>query len=203
MKDRMETVRPFFQFLHKFIDFSEEEFNEYVRPYLEVRHFKKKELISRPEEIEDYLNFVTKGLARKFYLRGKEEINVQISTEGHIIHSEESFHSRLPSEYSVEAIEPTTVVSITYENLEKVYSNYPKIERLGRLVTVFSLVIKDKRQMNLIRLSPRDRFIDFIHKNPELLQRVPQKYLASYLNIQPETFSRFKHLVRVRKTEGL
>jgi CRP-like cAMP-binding protein len=203
MKDRMETVRPFFQFLHKFIDFSEVEFNDYVRPYLEVRQFKKKELISRPDEIEDYLNFVTKGLARKFYLRGKEEINVQISTEGHIIHSEESFHSRLPSEYTVEAIEPTTVVSITYENLEKVYSNYPKMERLGRLVTIFSLVIKDKRQMNLIRLSPRDRFIDFIHKNPELLQRVPQKYLASYLNIQPETFSRFKHLVRVRKSEGL
>jgi hypothetical protein len=44
--------------------------------------------------------------------------------------------------------------------------------------------------------TPRERFIYFVNRNPELLQRVPQKYLASYLNIKPETFSRFKHLVR-------
>jgi hypothetical protein len=45
-------------------------------------------------------------------------------------------------------------------------------------------------------MTPRERFIDFVTKNPELLQRVPQKCLASFLNIKPETFSRFKHMVR-------
>jgi hypothetical protein len=45
-------------------------------------------------------------------------------------------------------------------------------------------------------MSPRERFLNFVTKNPELMQRVPQKYLASYLNIKPETFSRFKHLLR-------
>jgi hypothetical protein len=54
----------------------------------------------------------------------------------------------------------------------------------------------------MIKLTPRERFLDFVHKNPELLQRVPQKYLASYLNIQPETFSRFKHLLRERKKQS-
>jgi hypothetical protein len=53
--------------------------------------------------------------------------------------------------------------------------------------------------MNMIKHSPRERFLEFVHKNPELLQRVPQKYLASFLNIQPETFSRFKHMLRVKK----
>src|SRR6476646_5275233 len=109
----MDNIRPFFQFLHKFIDLSEEEFDELIRPYLEVRHFKKKQVITKSGDTEDYLNFVTKGLVRKFYRKSKEEINVQISTEGHIIHSEESFHSRTPSEYVIETVEPTTVVSIT------------------------------------------------------------------------------------------
>jgi len=195
----MDNIRPFFQFLHKFIDLSEEEFDELIRPYLEVRHFKKKQVITKSGDIEDYLNFVTKGLVRKFYRKGKEEINVQISTEGHIIHSEESFHSRTPSEYVIETVEPTTVVSITYDNLDKLYDSSHKMEKLGRLVTTFSMVVKDRRQMNLIRLTPRERFLDFVHKNPELLQRVPQKFLASYLNIQPETFSRFKHLLKEKR----
>lgn len=192
----MEHVRLFFQFLHKFITLSEEEFDEYIRPNIEVRHFKKKQLITKDGEIEDYFNFITKGLARKYYKKGNQEINVQISTEGHIIHAQESFHSRTPSEYFIEAIEPTTVVSITYDNLEKIYSQSHKMERLGRLVITFTMIIKDRWLMNMLKHTPRERFLDFVQKNPELLQRVPQRYLASYLNIQPETFSRFKHLLR-------
>jgi CRP-like cAMP-binding protein len=192
----MENTRLFFQFLHKFVTLSEEEFDEQIRPYVEVRHFKKKQLITKENEIENYFNFITKGLVRKYYKKGVAEINTQIATEGHLIHSQESFHSRTPSEYVVEAIEPSTMVSITYDNLEKIYSSSHKLERLGRLVITFSMVIKDRWQINMIKLTPRERFIDFVHKNPDLLQRVPQKYLASYLNIQPETFSRFKHLLR-------
>ena len=192
----MENIRLFFQFLHKFVTLSEEEFDEQIRPYVEVRHFRKKQLITKENEIENYFNFITKGLVRKYYKKGIAEINTQIATEGHLIHSQESFHSRTPSEFVVEPIEPSTMVSITYDNLEKIYSNSHKLERLGRLVITFSMVIKDRWQINMIKLTPRERFIDFVHKNPDLLQRVPQKYLASYLNIQPETFSRFKHLLR-------
>jgi hypothetical protein len=54
----------------------------------------------------------------------------------------------------------------------------------------------------MIKMTPRERFLNFIMKNPELLQRVPQKYLASYLNIKPETFSRFKHLLRSNSRNG-
>ena len=196
----MDNIRSFFQFLHKFITLSEEEYDELIRPYIEIRHFKKKQIITRAGEVEEYLNFVTRGLVRKYYHKGKVEINTQISTEGHIIHAQESFHSRRPSEYTIEAIEPTTMVSITYENLERLYANSHKMEKLGRLIITFTMVVKDRWQVNMIKLTPRERFLDFVHKNPELLQRVPQKFLASYLNIQPETFSRFKHLLR-RRTE--
>jgi CRP-like cAMP-binding protein len=192
----MDNYRPFFQFLHKFIDLSETEFEELIRPFITLRHFKKKQVITPSGEVEDYMNFITRGLARKYYKKGKEEINTQISTEGHIIHAQESFHSRNASEYVVEAIEPTTLVSITYDNLEKLYSSSHKMERLGRLVITFTMIIKDRWQKNMIKLTPRERFLDFVHKNPELLQRVPQKFLASYLNIQPETFSRFKHMLK-------
>ena len=192
----MDNIRSFHQFLHKFVDLSEAEFDHYIRPRIELRQFAKKELLSRSGEVENYLNFIARGLVRKFYVKADEEINTQISTEGHIIHCQESFHSRTASEYAIEAIEPTTAVSITYDNLNHLYHTWPKMERLRPNLITFTMVIKDRWQMNLVRLTPRERFLDFVHKNPELLQRVPQKYLASYLNIQPETFSRFKHLLR-------
>ncbi|HNC38116.1 MAG TPA: Crp/Fnr family transcriptional regulator, partial [Chitinophagaceae bacterium] len=59
-----------------------------------------------------------------------------------------------------------------------------------------TLVLKDKWQMQLVKMDPRERFLKFVSHNPELMQRVPQKYLASFLNIKPETFSRYKHLIK-------
>ena len=198
----MNVVKPFLDYIRKFIEIPDEEFQQYIYPYIVVRKYTKKQIITETGQIENYFNFIIKGLARKYYKKGKEEINTQISFEGHIMHSQESFHSRKPSEYSIEAIEPTTLVSITYDNLEKIYARSSKMEHLARLIITYTMVVKDRWQMQLVKHTPRERFIHFVNRNPELLQRVPQKYLASYLNIKPETFSRFKHLVRASsKTE--
>lgn len=132
-------------------------------------------------------------------LKNKEEIHTQISKEGQIILVQDSFLSREPSNYCLEAIEPTTLISISYKNLETIYSSSAKMEHLGRKVVTSIAILQDKWQSKLVQETPRERFIDFVSRNPDLIQRVPQKYLASLLNIKPETFSRFKHLLRARK----
>ena len=192
----MSRQKSLLDFLNKFIPLSLDEYDELIAPYILKRHFDKKSIITSAGEVENYLNFIDSGLARKYYKKTNEEVNTQISYEGHIIHSQESFHSRTPSEYSIEAIEPTVLSSITYECLEEMYSSSEKMQRLGRLIITATMVMKDKWQSQLVKLSPRERFISFVTRHPELMQRVPQKYLASYLNIKPETFSRFKHLVK-------
>lgn len=203
----MDSVRTFMIFLQKISDLTEEEFNKHLLPVCKVRRFAKKDIVTRTGEIENHFNFIVKGLARKFYQKSHHEINVQISMEGHMMLSQESFHSRLPSEYTIEAIEPTTLVSISYDDAEKMFASCQRMEHLGRIIVTYSMVIKDKWQMQLIKMTPRERFVSFVTKNPGLMQRVPQKFLASYLNIKPETFSRFKHLLRsshvARKTNGL
>lgn len=197
----MEETKPFFLFLNKFAEITEEEYQSILEPYIIIRTFNKKEFISKPGEIENYFNFLLSGLVRKFYKKGKEEINTQISFEGHLILAEESFYSRQPSEYYIEAIEPTKALSISFQDMEKVYNQNQKFEHLGRLIIVHNFLLKDKWQLQMVKMTPRERFINFVTKNPELLQRVPQKYLASYLNIKPETFSRFKHLLRAPKKQ--
>lgn len=202
-KNVMDISRPFREYISKFVNISDEEYTELVMPILKVRRFDKKGILTRAGEIEDYFNFVIKGLVRKYYRKNHHEINTQISTEGHIIHSQESFHSRQPSEYFVEAIEPTVVVSVTFDDLEALFARSKKMEHLGRLVITHTMVLKDRWQMQLVKMTPRERFLHFVTRNPELMQRVPQKFLASYLNIKPETFSRFKHLLRGHVKNGV
>lgn len=192
----MTAKKTFHDFLNKFITVTQEEYNALIHPCIIKRQFEKKSIITYAGEIENFMNFIDKGLVRKFYKKENDEINTQISHEGHIIHAQESFHSRSPSEYTIEAIEPVELTSITYECLERIYSSSERMQQLGRLVITTTMVLKDKWQSQLVKLSPRERFITFVTKHPELMQRVPQKYLASYLNIKPETFSRFKHLVK-------
>jgi CRP-like cAMP-binding protein len=192
----MENLKQFLEFLRKFVNITDEEFEKCLVPVIKVRRFGKKEYLIKAGEIEDHFNFITKGLIRKYYKKNSNAINTQISMEGHIILSQESFYSRKPSEYYVETIEPSVVISIKYDDLESIFNQSQKMEHLGRLVVTHTLVIKDRWQMQMIKMTPRERFLNFVIKNPALLQRVPQKYLASYLNIKPETFSRFKHLLR-------
>jgi CRP-like cAMP-binding protein len=192
----METDLRFIQFLNKFIPFTQEDYNRLLKPYVHVRKFDKKVIILHAGETENYINFIISGLVRKYYKKGNEEINTQISFENHIIHAQESFHSRKPSEYTIETIEPTVLVSIDYDDLEKAYAASHKMEHMGRLIITTAMIVKDSWQMQMITLSPRERFIKFVNKNPDLVQRVPQKFLASFLYIKPETFSRFKHLLK-------
>jgi CRP-like cAMP-binding protein len=182
---RMEPIELFLSFLNKFVPLSADDFQTIIVPYIEVRSFKKKEVITQIGETENHINFVGKGLVRKYFVKDNSEIITQISREGQIIHSQESFYSRTPSNYIVEAIEPSTLLSISYENLETIFQTNASMERMGRLIVTYIMVINERWQMSLLKLSPRERFISFVQNNSELMQRVPQKYLASLLNIQP------------------
>jgi CRP-like cAMP-binding protein len=192
----METLAPFLNYLRKFVNVTDDEFTRCLLPIIKIRRVGKKEFVTKAGEVENHFNFIVKGLVRKYYKKNSHEINTQISMEGHIILSQESFHSRTPSEYYIETIEPTVFISIKYDDLEHLYSASKKMEHLGRLVITHTMMIKDRWQMQMVKMTPRERFLNFVMKNPDLMQRVPQKFLASYLNIKPETFSRFKHLLK-------
>ena len=98
----MDSVKSFYKYLKRFADLTEEEFNQLVLPVIKVRRFGKKDIVLKAGEIEQHFNFIVKGLVRKYYRKGHQEINTQISMENHLILSQESFHSRTPSEYFVE-----------------------------------------------------------------------------------------------------
>jgi len=187
------------KYIDQFIDLPAEELEALINS-IEVRSVDKKVRLTDVSETEKYLYFVIKGLARKFFYKGKEEIITQIAKEGELISSSVSYFSGMPSGYVIETVEPTTFYSLHHDRAEQLYSRYPKLERLSRLIITELFLQKEVWELERIRYSTKERFLRFMNDNPELFQRVPQKYLASYLNIKPETFSRLKHLLRTKKS---
>lgn len=159
----------------------------------QVRNFDKKIIVVYEGETEPYLNLVMKGLVRKYFLKGDEEVVTQFASEGELISSADSFLSQSPSLYCTETIEPTTFLSFSKVSIETLFKNNPKWQRLGRLLMSQLLIEKENWELDNIRLTTQERFVRFMNENPGLVARVPQKFLASYLGIQPETFSRLKN----------
>lgn len=188
----------FYHYLQGYVPLTRQEFHQ-LEPYFEIREFEKKVKVIDAGEVERYLNVIAWGLVRKYLPVRNREITVQLASEGHIIHSELSFHYRVPSRAVVETIEPSVFISISYDSLEQLYMRFPKVERLGRLMISDLFIKKDSRYFDQLRKTIRERFLEYVNTHPQMLQRVPQKYIASYLNIKPETFSRLKHLMRPRR----
>lgn len=162
--------------------------------YCEWRKFPKKTVLLQEGRVDDYLNIVVTGLVRKYIRIHQKEQTLQLATEGHLVHAEISFLSRQPSNVELETLEPTTLISLRFDKMEEALKNFPQGERLGRLMLTAMYIKKDERRYARASKSVRERFFDYLAHHPHMLKRVPQKYLASYLNIKAETFSRLKHL---------
>jgi CRP-like cAMP-binding protein len=188
------------EFLNQYTEVTAQDF-EILMSKVEHHSFEKKTVLTNIGEVEQRMYYVLQGLVRKYFFRGKNEINTHIVKEGGIIGSGGSFLTGLPSRYIVETLEPVTLLSISREKLEEFMSQDKKYERIVRIMLTHYFLIQEQRILDNIRFTTRERFIRFMHENPELVQRVPQKQLASYLKIKPETFSRLKHLMINRKNK--
>ena len=182
------------RYLQRFMTITMDEL-KMLLSYCEMRQVEKRTILVKEGEVDNYLNMVVKGLVMKYVRVKKSDMILQLATEGHVIHSEISFLTRSPSLVFVETLEPTIMVSLTYDKMEEALDKFPQGERLGRLILTGMYVKKEESRYYRLLRSPRERFLDYINAHPHMLQRVPQKYLASYLNIKPETFSRMKHMV--------
>ncbi|GGA87643.1 Crp/Fnr family transcriptional regulator [Puia dinghuensis] len=190
----LELVR---RYVSGYVSLTNEEF-ALLAEKLEVRTFQRRVQLLRAGEVEYYMNFVVAGLVRMYFYRGKTEVITNIAREGELISSSSSFLSGMPSHYYIETLEPTTLLSITHDNLDEIYGKSVRIERVGRLMTTQFVMQKEEWEYECMRLDTRERFTRFVERYPDLLQRVTQKDLASYLNMKPETFSRLKNQIKKR-----
>jgi len=180
-----------FAYINRFVDLTDAE-RKVLRQQIQIMTCVPKQVLTNIGELEQHTYFIEKGLVRKYFYRGQEEITVQISKEGQLISSSVSFLSGVPSDFGIETMEPCTLAFITKSGMETLYEYSVNFEKMGRLIILEWMLMKEKTDTFRMISSPKERFAQFIRENPDLLARVPQKYLASLLDIKPETFSRFK-----------
>ncbi len=170
-----------------------------IKPFLKLRYFKKGEYIIREGEVEYYLSAVASGCVRHFIMKGIDEISFEFAFENELSNSYASFLSRQPSRIFIEAMEDVCLVSIHYDSLQELYKDSAIGERIGRLTTENYYIWREQRELMLLTLSPEELYLDLLSNYPIYINRIPQKYLATYLKVKPESLSRIKRRVHRNK----
>lgn len=165
---------------------------ELAAPFFSRRAVAKDQFLVQQDAVCNEVYFVEKGLFRLFYqMEGQERIMLFFK-ENQFAADYFSFLTRTPSIRPIQAIEDSLVLAIHRDSLEKLYRASPAWERVGRLLAEQAYVQSVLRANRLIHDDQDTRFETFMAEFPDLLQRVPQYMIASYLNMAPETFSRIK-----------
>ncbi|MGW8317221.1 MAG: Crp/Fnr family transcriptional regulator, partial [Bacteroidales bacterium] len=154
---------------------------------------KKKEMLLEREEVCPYLFFIVRGCLRSYFVddKGVEHI-YQIRMDNNWISDLESFFSQRPSKYYIEALEDSELLRISKERLELLYEQVPALERYFRILFQKAYVNALKRLNSTMWEPAIDRYNDMLKEHPDMFQRVPLVYIASYLGITPESLSRIR-----------
>ncbi|MFY0598288.1 MAG: Crp/Fnr family transcriptional regulator [Cyclobacteriaceae bacterium] len=138
------------------------------------------------------LYFIVEGCVRGYYNKEGKEVSHWFGFETDFVTSFQSFTSRLPGIENIQAIERTSLWSISHKSLYKLYDQYREIERLGRITCEQYYNRLEDRYVNAQFKSASDRYTELLESKAHIIRRVPLGYIASYLGISQETLSRIR-----------
>jgi CRP-like cAMP-binding protein len=154
----------------------------------------KKKFILRQGHICENIYFVEKGLVRCFYVKDEKEISSWFMAEGDVIASVESFFNQTTSYESIQALEDCTLYYLSYKEMQYAYREFPEFNVIGRVLVERYYKLSEQRLYSLRMQRAFEKYHYLLENFPQLIQRVPSKYLASYLSITEETLSRMRAL---------
>ena len=178
------------------VDLSAEQ-ADFIKSLWTPRQFQKGQFFQRAGEVTTHGGFVVRGCFRTYLIdtRGAESI-VHFSPERAFIGDITSAVTGQPTPYAVDAIEPSTTLTIDHASFNRMLEECPDIARGYRLGLERSQGAQHRRIAMSLSASAEERYDDFIARQPALAARVPKHMLASYLGITPETLSRIRRTHR-------
>ncbi|MCC6582635.1 MAG: Crp/Fnr family transcriptional regulator [Chitinophagales bacterium] len=168
-----------------------EELNELVEQFT-VDKFSKKQMILKAGEHSDTVYFVYEGLVRIYYVKEDKEITNWFIKENMMFAATYSILTGEPNYSNYETLEDTYVLKVKYSVLESYYRKYHSLEHMGRKLIEAYYGAFMKKTFDVLFLSAEERYSLFVKDHMDLLNRVPLRYIASYLGITQETLSRLR-----------
>jgi CRP-like cAMP-binding protein len=157
--------------------------------------FAKGERILNEGDTCEHIYWIVKGLARQYYFKNDKELTEYMATENTIMMSIESLFKEKPSMQIIQALEPTIIYALPKKDLEAVAMRSVNIQILYRKILEESLIISQQHADMLRFESAQDRYQKLVKNSPQLVLRAPLVYIASYLQMTPETLSRVRTAV--------
>jgi CRP-like cAMP-binding protein len=180
--------------LETFVTFTDEEWDLFAA-HLYLRKIKKREAFIRSGTVCNEVGFIYSGTFRFYFLKEGIEISNYFCFERELVSSYRSFLKREPSVINIEAMENAEVICFSHATLEQLSTN-PKIaykmERFGRMVAEYLICCYEDRVVAFITQTPEERYRQLLQRQPDLLQRIPQHYVANFLGITPVSLSRIR-----------
>jgi CRP-like cAMP-binding protein len=165
----------------------------YLESGLTVRELKAKHFFIHANTIQKEIGFIYSGLIRAFYIdQNGNEISVNFFRENRYATHYPAFITQTPSKYYFQCIEPTTIVTVSYNHIQKGYEQFPIFERYGRLIAEEVLKMQQKRIEGFLFENAETRYLEFVKENPDLFNRVSLSHLASFLGIERQSLTRIR-----------
>lgn len=185
------------QLVSQFVLFTAREKQQFEQAFTFLEIPKNFKLVRQGQVATD-LYFINKGLIRLYYTKGDEEITGFIFQEHLFASSYDSFLRKVPSIQTLESLEPCELLVLSYDRMQELYETLPKINILTRKVAEQRFINSQMILSSFLLDSPEERYLKFEAQHRALLQRVPQKIIASYLGITPVSLSRIRKRRRKR-----
>jgi CRP/FNR family transcriptional regulator, anaerobic regulatory protein len=165
---------------------------QYLRKKIKRFLFEPDAYLQNEGEVANLILYIEIGLVKSTTLIDGNKVVYWFMKEGNIVIAVESFLLRLPSEEWIQAIERTTCWGITWDDLEEAYRRFPRFERTGRLITSLYYCMDRHRDRSKHQRKAHDRYAYMMQTNPDLINRVNNDDMASYLNMKIRTYQKVR-----------
>jgi CRP-like cAMP-binding protein len=184
----MENVRQYFE---KFVDLNDYLWSLFTDK-IEYVEYEKGETILKQGEVENYVYILESGAVRLFIPQEDNDITFGFAFQGHFFSAYDSFIFRSPCAYQIETLTEVKLQRMSYENLNNLFDNISEGNSIGRKMAETFFVGKQKRELSLLTKTAEERYYSLFKNQPQLIQEIPLKYIASYIGITPQGLSRIR-----------
>ena len=173
---------------------------EAIKTFFVSKRLRKRQYLLQEGDVCKHLTFVAKGLLRTYNVddKGNEHMSI-FGWEGWWLSDFNSFLSGVPAVFNIDAIEDSELLMVSLADYNALTLTVPIMDRYFRILYQNSLVTKERRLMSAITHTAEEKYLELANSNPHIIERIPQNLIASYLGIAPETLSRIKKNLAIRK----